>query len=149
MTDSSNYEANTKELLHYLSLAEFAIREELVLKIAILAEKFFTEPKWYFDTMFLLIIGAGEISDDVWHRLVQIVSSDESLHVYAARRAMDSIGEGGCGNIIKISVWILGEYGCLIAKEEGCNPIDQLRVVDARMMTSSVAARYFFVDLTK
>jgi AP-2 complex subunit alpha len=143
MSDHSNYKTIIKELLHYLSLAEFAIREELVLKIAILSEKFFAESSWYFDTMFQLIIGAGDvISDDVWHRVVQIISCDESIHAYSAKKAMDSIEQAsGNENVVKIASYILGEYGHLIAEEEGYNPIDQLKVIEVRMMTASVATR--------
>ena len=55
------YQENSKEIVteltSYLDTAEYAIREELVLKIAILAERFAPKDdrKWYFDVILKLI----------------------------------------------------------------------------------------------
>lgn len=149
MADRSNYQSIIKELLHYLTLSEFAIREELVLKIAIMTEKFFSDTTWYFDTMLELIIGSGDaISDDVWHRVVQIISNDELIHAYVARRALDSIKEkDGHENFVKIAAYFLGEYGHLIAEEDESNPIHQLRSIEPRLLTANISTRYYFVIL--
>jgi AP-2 complex subunit alpha len=68
MCDSTNAKAIVNELLQYLKVAEFAIREEMVLKIAILTEKFATEPTWYVDVILQLIASAG---DNVSHEVRQ------------------------------------------------------------------------------
>jgi len=47
MCDASNSKRIVAELLNYLGIADYAIREELVLKIAILAERFATDYAWY------------------------------------------------------------------------------------------------------
>jgi len=143
MCDFTNYKSIVKELLQYLTLAEFAIREELVLKIAILTEKFSTDSSWYVDVMIALIIGAGDqISDDVWHRVVQIISNDEALQPYAARSVMNSMQSlGSQENLIKIGAYILGEYGHLIADELGYQPVDQLAVLQQRIRSCNIATR--------
>ncbi|KAK7273646.1 hypothetical protein RIF29_14704 [Crotalaria pallida] len=46
MCDISNSKDIVEELLQYLSTAEFAMREELSLKAAILAEKFAPDLSW-------------------------------------------------------------------------------------------------------
>ena len=65
-----------EELLFYLEQhANYDIKEELVLKIAILAEKFLNDFNWYIDVTIRLITLAGEfVSDDVWYRIVQVVT---------------------------------------------------------------------------
>jgi AP-2 complex subunit alpha len=40
MCDSSNAASIVEELVKYLTIADFSMREELVLKVAILAEKY-------------------------------------------------------------------------------------------------------------
>lgn len=62
-------------------------QDEMVLKTAILAERYAPNLRWYVDTMLQLIGVAGEfISDDIWHRAVRIVTNNEDLQAYAARK---------------------------------------------------------------
>ena len=46
MCDGSNAKSIVGELLKYLTVADYTLREEMVLKIAILTEKFATEYEW-------------------------------------------------------------------------------------------------------
>ena len=59
LCDSTNVNMIVSELLKYLQAADLAIREEMVHRIAILAEKFATEYQWYVDTSLRLIAIAG------------------------------------------------------------------------------------------
>ena len=47
MCDSTNADTIVEELLRYLPTADFALREELVLKMAIMAERFAPSVQWY------------------------------------------------------------------------------------------------------
>ena len=48
----------------------------MVLKIAILAEKYATDLRWYVDTIIKLISIAGDfVSDSIRHHVVQIVTN--------------------------------------------------------------------------
>ena len=86
ITDRSNSKAIVSELLSYLATADYAIREELVLKIAILAEKFASHYSWFVDVMMQLISLAGDfVGDDIWYRVVHIVTNHEDIQEYAAR----------------------------------------------------------------
>jgi AP-2 complex subunit alpha len=67
MCDASNAQGVVQELLAYLIVSDFAIREELALKIAILAEKYAPTQRWYVDVVLTLMDKAGDfISDDIW-----------------------------------------------------------------------------------
>ena len=55
MCDSTNARPIVGELLKYLQTADYAIREEMVLKIAILTEKYATDIQWYVDISLRLI----------------------------------------------------------------------------------------------
>jgi AP-2 complex subunit alpha len=68
MCDCKNAQAVVQELLDYLVVSDFAIREELVLKIAILAEKYAPTQRWYVDVVLTMMDKAGDyVSDDIWH----------------------------------------------------------------------------------
>jgi AP-2 complex subunit alpha len=86
MCDVDNSEVVVGELLRYLKVADYALREEMVLKIAILTEKYASSYKWYVDTILQLISAAGDhVGDEVWYRVVQIVTNTEDLQEYAAK----------------------------------------------------------------
>lgn len=58
------------ELLGYLQENDYSLKEELVLKIAILAEKFALILNWYIDIVVKLIEHAGDyVSEDIWFRV--------------------------------------------------------------------------------
>lgn len=96
MCDSSNSVEIVQELIKYLTVADFSMREELTLKIAILAERFAPDVKWYVDVSLDLIEKAGEfVSDDIWHRVVQLVTNNEGMREYAANKVVEQLERGG------------------------------------------------------
>ena len=50
-----NANAVVKELLAFLGHAEVAVKEDVALKAAVLAEKFAPDNKWYVDTLLTLL----------------------------------------------------------------------------------------------
>ncbi|GFR58277.1 AP-2 complex subunit alpha-2 [Elysia marginata] len=60
MCDRSNAEEIVGEMLEYLESADYSIREEMVLKVAILAEKYAVDYTWYVDVILNLIRIAGD-----------------------------------------------------------------------------------------
>jgi AP-2 complex subunit alpha len=92
MCDVDNSELIVGELLRYLRVADYGLREEMVLKIAILTEKYAASYKWYVDTILSLISTAGEhVGEEVWYRVVQIVTNTEDLQEYAARAVFEHL----------------------------------------------------------
>lgn len=80
MCDVTNSKPIVAELLRYLSIADYTLREEMVLKIAILTEKFAVEYTWYVDTILRLMSTAGDhVGEEVWYRVVQIITNTEEL----------------------------------------------------------------------
>ena len=58
------------ELLDYLQENDYELKEEMVLKIAILAERFAENLNWYIDVIIKLIEYAGDyVSEDIWFRV--------------------------------------------------------------------------------
>ncbi len=160
MCDVDNSEVIVGELLQYLKVADYALREEMVLKIAVLTEKYASSYRWYVDTVLELISAAGDhVGDEVWYRVVQIVTNTEDLQAYAARvifqrlkspAAHESLVKVGgtpefpsspCGIVTVFLGYVLGEYGHLVANEDGHSPIEQLRVLHTKSQFCTAPTR--------
>ena len=58
--------------------------------MAILAEKYATDYKWYVDVILNLIRLAGDyVSEEVWYRVIQIVINREDVQGYAAKTVFE------------------------------------------------------------
>lgn len=162
MCDKDTAREIIEELLDYLGTADVAIKDELVLKIAILAERFLTGTKLYIDVILQLVSIAGDyVSDEIWFRVVkvkrnnfflfacenhnkqnktkqkkfslQIVVNREEIQEYAAKAVLKALKvEPWHETMVKIGGYILGEFGHLIAESPGCSPHDQFKVLHAR-----------------
>lgn len=143
MCDATNARPIVAELLKYLQTADYAIREEMVLKIAILTEKYATDVQWYVDISLRLISMAGDhVSDEVWQRVIQIVTNNEELQVYAASTILDYLRADQCHEtLIKIGSYLLGEFGHLIADNSRCSPIEQFVCLQAKFAACSPNTR--------
>ena len=143
MCDPSNSQSIVNELLKYLQSADFAIREEMVLKIAILTEKYATDIQWYVDISLRLIAMAGDhVSDEVWQRVIQIVTNNEELQVYAAQNILEYVKAEQCHEtLVKIGGYLLGEFGHLVADTKGCSPIEQFMALQAKLPGCSSSTR--------
>jgi AP-2 complex subunit alpha len=143
MCDSTNAQVIVGELLHFLQNADFAIREEMVLKIAILTEKYATDVQWYVDISLRLIAMAGDhVSDEVWQRVIQIVTNNEELQVYAAQHSLQYVKQDHVHEtLVKIGAYILGEFGHLIADQPKCSPIEQFLALQGKLAACSSPTR--------
>ncbi|CDS42785.1 AP 2 complex subunit alpha 2 [Echinococcus multilocularis] len=134
MCDRSNAQAIVGEMLSYLETADYSIREEMVLKVAILAEKYAIDYSWYVDTILMLIRVAGDyVSDEVWHRVVQIVVNREDVQAYAVKTVFDALTAPACHeNMVKVGGYILGEFGNLIAGDARSSPRMQFELIHSK-----------------
>lgn len=143
MCDSTNARSIVDELLQYLPSAEYVMKEELVLKIAILTEKFANEYTWYVDVILQLIASAGDnVSNEVWYRVIQIVTNNPSLHQYTSKQIFQAIKNPSCHeNAVKVAGYVLGEYGDLIANDPGCAPSQMLNTLHSKFGLVSQSTR--------
>ncbi|KAG7010683.1 AP-2 complex subunit alpha-2 [Cucurbita argyrosperma subsp. argyrosperma] len=125
----------------YLSTAEFAMREELSLKAAILAEKFAPDLSWYVDVILQLIDKAGDfVSDDIWFRVVQFVTNNEDLQPYAAIKAREYLDKPAIHEtMVKVSAYLLGEFGHLLARRPGYSAKELFRIIHEKLPTVSTS----------
>ncbi|EFC38249.1 predicted protein [Naegleria gruberi] len=141
------------ELLNYLPLSDYAIREELVLKIAILAEKFSVDLTWYVDVVLNLISQAGDfVADDIWHRVIQIVTNKgEELQKYTAQTVFSAVSSPAAHETcVKISGYIFGEFGDLIADNPQTDAFSQYELILSKFNLCSTTTKcHLFNSLMK
>ncbi|KAF3794602.1 ALPHA-ADR AP-2 complex subunit alpha-1 [Nymphaea thermarum] len=138
MCDVTNAKDIVEELLQYLSTADFAMREELALKAAILAEKFAPD-LLYVDVILQLIDKAGDfVSDDIWFRVIQFVTNNDDLQPYAAAKAREYLDKPALHEtMVKVSAYLLGEYSHLLARRPGCSPKEIFSLINEKLPTVS------------
>ncbi|KAK9510906.1 hypothetical protein O3M35_005584 [Rhynocoris fuscipes] len=143
MCDRTNAEEIVQEMLNYLETADYSIREEMVLKVAILAEKYATDYTWYVDVILNLIRIAGDyVSEEVWHRVIQIVINRDDVQGYAAKTVFEALQAPACHeNMVKVGGYILGEFGNLIAGDQRSAPAVQFQLLHSKYHLCSPMTR--------
>uniref|UniRef100_A0A2P2I417 AP-2 complex subunit alpha n=1 Tax=Hirondellea gigas TaxID=1518452 RepID=A0A2P2I417_9CRUS len=143
MCDRTNAEQIVHEMLNYLESADYSIREEMVLKVAILSEKYAGDYTWYVDVILNLIRIAGDyVSEEVWYRVIQIVVNREDVQGYAAKTVFEALQAPACHeNMVKVGGYILGEFGNLIAGDKRSAPQVQFQLLHSKYHLCSPSTR--------
>ena len=124
MCNSNNVGEIVEELLKYSEKTDMSIKEELALKIAILAERFADNLKWYIDVIIRLMTQSGDyITDDIWWRVCQITTgfkneddqivneATNGLKNYAIESIFSALtNKNPHENLIKLAAYILPEF---------------------------------------
>lgn len=150
MCDTDNAERIVDELVAHLDHADAAIHEEMVLKIAILAEKYATDLRWYVDTILKIISISGDhVSDAIWHRVVQIVTNHPQgeLQAYTAATLLVGASPRRCHETtVRVAAYIIGEFGFLIAERPGMSGEEQFRILHQHWATSDEKTRAILIS---
>lgn len=141
--DDSNVESIVKDLLRFLKKSEFGVREEVVLKVAILAEKYAAAYTWYVNVILTLINMAGDhVADEVWHRVIHIIVNREEVQQHSSRICFQALLDPSCHeNMVKVCTYVLGEFGHLIANDPASTPDKQLGILQMHYPMVSVDTR--------
>eukprot|EP00116_Pleurobrachia_bachei_P001289 sb/3461551/ len=132
---------------------------QLVLKIAILAEKFAMDYKWYVDVILNLIRVAGDyIADELFALQMDnncfskrgtCHPNDSSLFITHLSRFVTSqaLQAPTCHeNMVKVGAYILGEFGNLIAGDERSGPLVQFRLLHSMFHLCSNTTKYILLS---
>lgn len=127
--DESSYNQVVSCLLDYYSSAEKSLKNNIAVKIALLAEKFATDSTWYVSSMLRLLSLSGEASSsietdkssegEVWERVVQVIVNNDDLTVKACKYVVNLLRNTSettkADSLIKVSAFVLGEFGYKLA----------------------------------
>lgn len=129
MCTPSSAQVLVERLLSVLHTAEDTFQQELVVKMAIMAEMNARNFKWYVDIVFKMIEGApNAVGDDIWYRMVQVVigfedQKNEGLQLHAVQRAIVVIQSPVAhATIVKLATYLIGEYGSALTKSRKASP---------------------------
>ena len=130
-------------LLRLLPRADVVLREEMALKISVLAEMYTQDFRWYIQAMLALINVAGDqVDDKVWFRAVQVITNHPEVQAYAVGAVFFFMSQPVCHEtLIKMGAYLLGEFGYLISERPGATPAKQFEVLQSHARYCSTAAQ--------
>eukprot|EP00347_Sterkiella_histriomuscorum_P016610 403352528 len=137
------------ELLDYLQENDYDLQEEMVLKIAILAEKFAENLNWYIDVIIKLIEFAGDyVGEDIWYRVAQIITGfgqaepNVTLQKYAALKFFDIMARPSLHEtMVKVGAFVLSEFGYSIQDLPGKQIPKQFQLINKHFFNISPSSR--------
>lgn len=140
-TEETSSEIINELLDHLQDANDFGLMEEMVLKVAILAERFAVNLSWYIDVIIKLIEYAADYtSEDLWFRVAQMVTgfaneeTEDNLKKYAALRMIDVLKKQTCHEtLIKIGAYVLSEFGDLISQDPGKGTQEQFDMINKKL----------------
>jgi len=140
MTDTSNALCIVEELLLTLPTCDPSIKEEMIVKIAVLSERFASDMSWYLDTMISAIILGGDcVSEDIWFRIVQVVMANATIQEYAAEKLLGVVQSKWCHETaVALAAYILGEFGVNICEQEGMSGVAQFYALQSHFSRMSL-----------
>ncbi|KAF8766993.1 AP-2 complex subunit alpha-2 like protein [Argiope bruennichi] len=131
LCDESNINEIIEQMFEYLEDCDVTLREEVVLKIAVLAENHFCALEYYVDVILKLLKFYGVyVTTAVWYRFIHLVTNNKEIRGYATKTLFDALQtQPYSDTLVTVAAYILGEFGNLIAGDERSNPIKQLRLL--------------------
>ena len=141
--DKRNVTEIVAELLKFLEKADYDLREELVLKIALLAERHVSDYTWFVDVIIKLIRVAGDyVVDEVIYRVIQIIVNRQDVQDYAAKTSFEALLDPICREtMVVVGSYVLGEFGHLIANDPLSSPLKQLELLQNHYPLMSATTR--------
>lgn len=170
---AQSYTNIINKLLDLFPFADFSLKSELAIKVAVLAEKFATDSTWYVTTMLkLLSIGGGSnsngisyISNEVWERIVQIVVNNDELQIKTCKLIISllkvpheqshhkhpqgksaPVSIGLSENLVKVAAFILGEFGHLVSDQKDFSPMSQFQLLYEAYFKVSLVTRAMLIS---
>ena len=144
-----NYRIIVTKLLEYFPIFDQELKSEIGIKVAVLAEKFATDFEWYVSTMLQLLSlgistpgGGSYLYNEVWERVVQVIVNNDDLQLMTCKSIIDLLRDPLQFNsnlrerhetgtvaiileaLIKVSAFVLGEYGHLLGSRDDSNSLE-------------------------
>jgi AP-2 complex subunit alpha len=159
LSDAENAHEIVSELVTNLATADSIMKEDMVVKIAILTEKYANgNYDWYLDTMLkvgmhfsvcnqtlltiylvqVIFIAGDFVAEAVWHRIVLIVTNHPDTHEHAAQKLLESVQSKYCHDTaLVLASYLLGEIGVNICDRPGMSGYDQFAALHQHFLLAS------------
>ena len=137
MCDTSNVAKLVETLLDHLETADYAIREELVSKISILASRYSAENEYVSYIMRLIQVAGDFVEDEIWFRAVRVIHGNDEIQESAAETILEALQAPVVhATMTKVACAVLGEFGHLIQHNDGCSLDEQLQLLHHKLTHS-------------
>ncbi|CAH2074560.1 unnamed protein product, partial [Iphiclides podalirius] len=126
LMNGQNIRAMMKELLIFLERSDAEFKAHCSSAMVLAAERYAPSSKWHLDTLFRLLLKAGNyLRDDTVSSTIQIVSAAPAeRQAYAAMRLWTSLERCALSGdaterqpLVQVAAWTVGEYGDLLVSE--------------------------------
>jgi len=97
-----------------LNTTEVGIRDDIVVKVALIAEKFAPSTSWFVDIMLLLVSSAEDVGDSIFNMTIRTILNCEQVQVFAAKATYKHLKEVTWNDCYtRLAAYILGEYAAI------------------------------------
>ncbi|XP_058797953.1 AP-1 complex subunit gamma-1 isoform X3 [Phymastichus coffea] len=131
LVNSNNIRNMMKELLLFLERADPEFKAQCSSNIVMSAERFAPNKRWHLETLFKVLIAAGNyVRDDVVACTIQLISETQSQQAYAVSALWRALEKDTSDKqpLTQVATWCIGEYGDLLLygphPEDADAPVD-------------------------
>ncbi|XP_012170441.1 AP-1 complex subunit gamma-1 isoform X2 [Bombus terrestris] len=164
LVNSNNIRNMMKELLLFLERADPEFKAQCSSNIVMSAERFAPNKRWHLETLFKVLVAAGNyVRDDVVACTIQLISETQSQQSYAVSALWKALEKDTSDKqpLAQVATWCIGEYGDLLLygppSEDIDTPVnlteDEVIDVYQRLLWSPqntvVTKQYTLLSLTK
>ncbi|XP_076655501.1 adaptor protein complex 1, gamma subunit isoform X4 [Halictus rubicundus] len=164
LVNSNNIRNMMKELLLFLERADPEFKAQCSSNIVMSAERFAPNKRWHLETLFKVLVAAGNyVRDDVVACTIQLISETQAQQGYAVSALWKALEKDTSDKqpLAQVATWCIGEYGDLLLyappSEDADAPVslteDEVIDVYQRLLWSPqntvVTKQYTLLSLTK
>ncbi|XP_031827428.1 adaptor protein complex 1, gamma subunit isoform X1 [Nomia melanderi] len=164
LVNSNNIRNMMKELLLFLERADPEFKAQCSSNIVMSAERFAPNKRWHLETLFKVLVAAGNyVRDDVVACTIQLISETQSQQSYAVSALWKALEKDTSDKqpLAQVATWCIGEYGDLLLygppSEDADTPVnlteDEVIDVYQRLLwnpqNTVVTKQYTLLSLTK
>ncbi|XP_017752882.1 PREDICTED: AP-1 complex subunit gamma-1 isoform X2 [Eufriesea mexicana] len=117
LVNSNNIRNMMKELLLFLERADPEFKAQCSSNIVMSAERFAPNKRWHLETLFKVLVAAGNyVRDDVVACTIQLISETQSQQSYAVSALWKALEKDTSDKqpLAQVATWCIGEYGDLL-----------------------------------
>ncbi|XP_043803893.1 AP-1 complex subunit gamma-1 isoform X7 [Apis laboriosa] len=117
LVNSNNIRNMMKELLLFLERADPEFKAQCSSNIVMSAERFAPNKRWHLETLFKVLVAAGNyVRDDVVACTIQLISETQSQQCYAVSALWRALEKDTSDKqpLAQVATWCIGEYGDLL-----------------------------------
>ncbi|XP_020285345.1 AP-1 complex subunit gamma-1 isoform X2 [Pseudomyrmex gracilis] len=164
LVNSNNIRNMMKELLLFLERADPEFKAQCSSNIVMSAERFAPNKRWHLETLFKVLVAAGNyVRDDVVACTIQLISETQSQQGYAVGALWRALEKDTSDKqpLAQVATWCIGEYGDMLLygppSEDAETPVnlteDEVIDVYQRLLwnpqNTVITKQYTLLSLTK